>query len=329
MTPRMFRTAAMAGRIGRMQWGWRVVGAERGERRAELRRKVYGDRRKILPNPSPSLDNPNKDLNMNNPLRPPRLLSRFHHLLSPPKLLHRPLSTTAIPATSYLATINASNRLVAVPNRGIVRAEGRDAVKFLQGLVTNQMGRVENGGDPMLAAFLTPQVGRVGGGRRLLFNQLASDALHLQGRVLYDALIHPLAPTAFLLEVSAAAVAPLLVHLKKYVLRAKVSLADVSSEYTPWAAWGPGASVAGGGFAAGGVDPRGVGLGLRVLGVGDVKPAPFAAFNLATPEEYTLRRILNAVPEGMDDFHTGSSLPLESNLDFMSGGSLLDNGAEG
>lgn len=37
-------------------------------------------------------------------------------------------------------------------------------------------------------------------------------------------------------------------------------------------------------------------------------------------EEYHVRRILNGVPEGMDDFIPGTSLPLECNLDYMNGG---------
>lgn len=37
-------------------------------------------------------------------------------------------------------------------------------------------------------------------------------------------------------------------------------------------------------------------------------------------EEYHVHRIMSGVPEGMDDFIPGTSLPLECNLDYMNGG---------
>ena len=51
--------------------------------------------------------------------------------------------------------------LIQLP-KSLYRIHGTDAVKFLQGLVTNQMTKIEKGGEAMLAAFLNPQV--------LLFN---------------------------------------------------------------------------------------------------------------------------------------------------------------
>ncbi len=47
---------------------------------------------------------------------------------------------------------------VRLPSRCTLEISGRDAVKFLQGLTTNQMTRIEKGGDGMLCAFLSPQV---------------------------------------------------------------------------------------------------------------------------------------------------------------------------
>jgi hypothetical protein len=39
-------------------------------------------------------------------------------------------------------------------------------------------------------------------------------------------------------------------------------------------------------------------------------------------EDYHVRRIINGVPEGIDDFIAGASLPLECNMDYMNGGKL-------
>ena len=46
----------------------------------------------------------------------------------------------------------------------------------------------------------------------------------------------------------------------------------------------------------------------------------------APEEEYLLRRILYGIPEGMNDFFQGLSLPLESNLDYMQGGMCWNSG---
>lgn len=43
-------------------------------------------------------------------------------------------------------------------------------------------------------------------------------------------------------------------------------------------------------------------------------------YRQGTLEEYHVRRITNGVPEGIDDFIAGTSLPLEYNLDYMHGG---------
>ena len=55
---------------------------------------------------------------------------------------------------------------------------------------------------------------------------------------------------------------------------------------------------------------------------GNTVPLP-SAFTEASAEEYTLRRILYGIPEGIDDLFAGASLPLESNMDYMSGGKVF------
>jgi folate-binding Fe-S cluster repair protein YgfZ len=71
--------------------------------------------------------------------------------------------------------------------------------------------------------------------------------LYVQGRVLYDVFIYahttPDGKPTYLIEYDSrastdAAAPPLLSMLKRYVLRSKLKLRDVSEEYDVWAAWG-------------------------------------------------------------------------------------------
>ncbi|TPX32455.1 aminomethyltransferase [Synchytrium microbalum] len=234
-------------------------------------------------------------------------------------------SSFPIEASHYLIQTATSDRYTLLQNRGFLEIEGADVVKFLQGLITNHMPKIERGGDGFYCAFLTPQ-----------------------GRVLYDAFIHPknLGPDfphpSFIIDVDACAVQGLSQHLNKYKLRSKVKITDATSRYRAYQAWGPsvkalwtggpsssdahtvgkvipvGAMVSRPRFCdIGGIDSRQADLGLRI--VVPVNSKVPVLTNQVPEEEYTLRRIMYGVPEGMDDYFHGSSLPLESNLDYMQG----------
>ena len=88
---------------------------------------------------------------------------------------------------------------------------GTDAVPFLQGLVTNQM--------------LTLGINR----------GMYSAFLNAKGRILYDAFIYRLADSSFIVEGDNDNLGKLKGHLKKYVLRSKVSISD--SNLAIWQAW--------------------------------------------------------------------------------------------
>jgi transferase CAF17, mitochondrial len=63
----------------------------------------------------------------------------------------------------------------------------------------------------------------------------------MQGRVLYDVFLYTQPSGGFLIEYDSRQSVdspPLLQILKRYVLRSKVKLRDVSSEYDVWAVWG-------------------------------------------------------------------------------------------
>ncbi|KAI9348949.1 hypothetical protein DFJ73DRAFT_960107 [Zopfochytrium polystomum] len=254
-------------------------------------------------------------------VRPP--LQHQRHCAAPLSSLSHGSTTPPLPARDWLLQSSGSDRFARVPHRGVIEIEGADTVKFLQGMVTNQVAKIERGGDGMLAGFL-----------------------NAQGRVLFDAFIYPknrggaFPHPVFLIDCDDRAVEPLMKHLKRYILRSKVSLRDVSSEVVLTQAWGPNAASLWGNYVepgaarkqpAGGVvpkgsfvdvgcrDPRMSDMGVRFVVPADAKVPLPATFTEASPEEYTLRRILLGIPEGVDDVASAQALPMESNFDLMSG----------
>ncbi|KAF9339835.1 ccr4 associated factor [Linnemannia elongata] len=174
---------------------------------------------------------------------------------------------------------------------------GKDASKFLQGLITNHMPRIENGGGGFLAAFLSPK-----------------------GRVMYDVFIHPTNETkegsdpAYLIECDARALPDLHKHIARFVLRSKVKMDETPSNEAVMERLGKmGATI-------GMYDNRAVNhMGYRVIVPKGQSLSLPESYRHGTLEEYHVRRIVNGVPEGIDDFIAGTSLPLECNLDYMNG----------
>ncbi|KAJ2955869.1 hypothetical protein NQZ79_g8201 [Umbelopsis isabellina] len=221
--------------------------------------------------------------------------------------------------------VHEGDHYALVPNRSLIEIEGPDTAKFLQGLITNHMPLIATGGNGFYSAFLSPQ-----------------------GRVLYDTFIYPVnvgvnfPHPKFIIECSGGAIGPLTQHMKRYILRSKVKVRDVSSDYSIWNIWGPGTAnirsashkepahhekhLAGSLIKKEGrisdigcLDPRVPGFGYRVVSRNTEALALPDSFSELPSTEYTIRRILHGIPEGSDDLWTGQSLPLESNFDYMNG----------
>ncbi|KAG2433297.1 hypothetical protein HXX76_008364 [Chlamydomonas incerta] len=199
----------------------------------------------------------------------------------------------------------SSGRVAHLASRGVVLAEGQQALSFLQGMVTNDVRPLQDAGaaaPPVYGTILTPK-----------------------GKFLHDMFIsrHPDLADALLLEVDAGGAAAAVQLLNKYKLRRPVSFRDVSSQYRVMAAWG--GAAGGGGGGGGGApppgswwrpDPRLPQLGYRAL----VPAADAAAVSASAGEEaYRAWRYSLGVAEGEAEIPVGQAAPLDFNVDVLHG----------
>jgi folate-binding protein YgfZ len=180
----------------------------------------------------------------------------------------------------------ASPKMVLLRDRGVIRVTGADARKLLQGLITNDMAKLDR--QPAIhAGLLTPQ-----------------------GKILFDFFVVR-APDGYLLDVGKAD--ELIRRLTLYKLRAAVVLEDFSPTHRVAASWdGPPPEIAG---AVVFPDPRLAALGHRIIACEDT--APLAAN--ATDSQYHAHRIALGVPEGGKDYAFGDTFPHEALFDRLDG----------
>ncbi len=184
-----------------------------------------------------------------------------------------------------------------LPERGVVKVAGNDARRFLNGLATNDIGKVAPG-SPRFAALLTPQ-------GKIVVDFIVAEAAEGDGG-------------SFFLDCPRALVPALVEKLKFYRLRAKVTVEDLSDALGVMAVWdGSGDSEYGLCYA----DPRLAALGLRVI-----LPPQLAAeaasdlgANLTEPDSYDAHRIALGVPRGGNDFIYGDTFPHEADMDQLAG----------
>ncbi|KAG0025883.1 Iron-sulfur clusters incorporation protein [Podila clonocystis] len=174
------------------------------------------------------------------------------------------------------SSVENSGVYIHLPTRGLLEIRGKDASKFLQGLITNHMPRIESGGGGFLAAFLSPK-GRVMSKVKMVGVTESYDV--------YSVLDAHAEETS---NLDSSSVMERLANMNA----STGSLDNRANNLMGYRA----------------VVPKGHALNL---------PENYRRGSL---EEYHVRRILNGVPEGMDDFIPGTSLPLECNLDYMNGG---------
>ncbi|UZJ53867.1 hypothetical protein CBS101457_003187 [Exobasidium rhododendri] len=189
-------------------------------------------------------------------------------------------------------------RLAKVSDRSIISFEGRDTMKLLQGLITNNLKSLSTTNSPY-CAFLNPP-----------------------GRMLSSAFLFSPRDECVFVDVDAQVCSTLMTFIKRFKLRSKVAIKDVSEEYQVWAVWGKDAKVPSStSVLASGLDVRSPLMGYRFITgketEGDVEEQ--ATSSSSSSEAYTIHRILQGVPDGANDIWESQTLPLEANVDYMNG----------
>lgn len=195
--------------------------------------------------------------------------------------------------------------LAVLEDRAVLRVAGADARDFLQNIITNDVSRVGDS-TAVWGALLTPQ-----------------------GKYLHDFFIVEVAG-ALMLDCEKARVSDLADRLKRYRLRSKVEIEDVTADWAVAALMGTdadsGALVGyegrGGPFAGGVcyVDPRYGGMGARALiprsALGELLAVGFQEVG-ADVFDYT--RLCLGLPDGSRDLPVDKALPMENGFDGLHG----------
>ncbi|PHH63040.1 hypothetical protein CDD81_6371 [Ophiocordyceps australis] len=201
--------------------------------------------------------------------------------------------------------------LVPLASRQVLAISGLDAAKFLQGLVTANV----------LAADGLPRA-----------HGFYAALLNAKGRVMHDVFIYPIRNGArvagvdahdggFLVEADASQMGLLAQYIKRYKLRAKVTVRPLDGDaVSVWQAWDDGADITSAltwcPTTLSMRDARAPGLGHRILQLNGSQ-APELDLQRRDEAAYTIRRYLNGVPEGQAEIVREQALPLESNMELM------------
>ena len=176
--------------------------------------------------------------------------------------------------------------LTVLEDRGVIAVTGADAATLLDGLVTNSLARLGDGG-AIHTGLLSPQ-----------------------GKILFDFFLFRTAD-GFLIDVARDAVADFIKRLTFYRLRADVTFTDRSDSLVVAALWPEGASVPGGVIAA--PDPRGPALGLRLI-LPSARIAEIPAES-ADRKAYDAHRIALGIPDAGRDYELADAFPHEALYD--------------
>ncbi len=184
-----------------------------------------------------------------------------------------------------------------LPDRGVIKVSGDDARRFLDGLVTTDIEKVQPGA-ARFGALLTPQ-------GKIIADFIITEASAGQGG-------------GFLLDCAKALSKAFADRLNIYKLRAKVSIENLSDSLGVLAVWdGEPEMKPDLAFA----DPRDSRLGYRILVPEDLvaKAAGAIGAELADSAAYESHRIACGIPRGGMDFIYNDAFPHEANMDRLHG----------
>jgi tRNA-modifying protein YgfZ len=184
-----------------------------------------------------------------------------------------------------------------LPDRGVVKVAGDDARKFLNGLLTADIGKLTPD-SARFAALLTPQ-----------------------GKIIADCIVAEVAPqdgAGLFLDCPRALAPSLVERLNFYKLRAKLIVEDLSEVLGVLAAWnGEGTTECGLVYR----DPRLPALGLRVMLPPHLASEAAAELGaeLTDAGAYEAHRVALGIPRGGLDFMYGDAFPHEADMDQLGG----------
>ena len=181
----------------------------------------------------------------------------------------------------------STTKLAHLTRRGVIRVTGPDAVKLLDGLVTNSLDQLDE--HPAIhTGLLSPQ-----------------------GKILFDFFITR-AGDDLLIDTTASHVAELIKRLTFYRLRADAAFEDMSKQLIVVAAWGSELPNVPGGIIAV-PDPRHRALGSRLI----LPQERLAELPGERTDEaaYDAHRITIGIPEAGIDFALGDTFPHEALYD--------------
>jgi folate-binding protein YgfZ len=192
--------------------------------------------------------------------------------------------------------------IALLPDRGVVKVAGADAnaTRFLNGLVTTDLGRLAPG-RPRFAALLTPQ-------GKIIADFIIAEAADEDGGGLF-------------LDCPRALAATLVERLTFYKLRAKVTVEDLSATLAVMAFWGQNGAVCETDYGLCYPDPRLAELGGRCIVPANLTSGAAAELGaqLASADLYEAHRIAHGIPRGGLDFIYGDAFPHEADMDQLAG----------
>ena len=177
-------------------------------------------------------------------------------------------------------------KIAPLPDRGVVAVDGPDALTLLQGLITNDVRRLD-AAPAMFAGLLSPQ-----------------------GKILFDFFVVR-TPEGVLLDVVRDCAGDLVKRLSMYRLRAAVTIKDVTADHEVVAIFGGSRTT---NLNLVYADPRRPELGARAI-VATTERAD----STATAADYHDFRIGIGVPEGGRDYSFGEAFPHEALFDQLHG----------
>lgn len=220
------------------------------------------------------------------------------------KITYRHYGLELIPKRWYSDVI-----LEPLKTRSILRVQGKEAVPFLQGLITNDMDNFGRGSSSIYTMFL-----------------------NTSGRVMYDSLIHQIQNKRddFIVECDASVVDQLKKHLNLFRIRKKVEISK--PDWNIWVAFTALAdkhpSIAPINSDHSGIlifkDARLQNLGFRIIlcnssAIDHLKNMFPLKINHINKVTYEQHRYILGIGEGIKNLPQGKCFPMESNCDYLRG----------